>query len=525
MRQSGMAVSLWIGLLAVGLALLWNAWRKNAQLKLPPGPPGLPVLGNLLLFSGSQLPHHALNDLAKQYGPLMFLRLGSSPCVVINSPEACKAFFKDQDKLFASRPVIAAAKLMIYNATNIGFTPYGDRWRYLRRISFKEILSSKRLAQLESARADEVSAMLTAIHHDSILNEGETVNVRHMLKALSFNFLTHICVSKRFCAYKSRAAPPKSKGPDVLNEINPEEGEEFTHLVDELFYLLGTQLIGDHIPCLSFLDRFSGVKARMVQNHRRLDEFLSRILETHKQNPKATDFLDHLLRIPQANDGPDQMDDVTIKALCMDVIVAGLDTLSNTLEWAITEIIRHPGIQVKLHAEMDSVVGKDKLVTEADIPRLPYLQAFVKELLRFHPVSPLGVFHYNHQPTKVMGYDIPPKTIVFTNLWGIGRDPAVWDNPMELRPERFIERPDIDVRGQHYELLAFGTGRRQCPGMNMGLTMVQYCMARLIQGFSWSPPEGMQPEDVDIEERGGLSLPRAHDLEAVPTSRLPYELY
>ncbi|CAD6341686.1 unnamed protein product [Miscanthus lutarioriparius] len=183
----------------------------------------------------------------------------------------------------------------------------------------------------------------------------------------------------------------------------------------------------------------------------------------------------------------------------------------------------------KATGELDRVVGGGRLVTEEDIPRLPYLDAVVKETLRVHPVAPLLAPRLSREDTSVGAYDIPAGTIQslrgYVNVWAIARDPALWgDASEEFRPERFVGS-GVDVKGHDLEFLPFGSGRRMCPGLGLGMKMVQLMLANLLQAFAWRLPDGVGVDDLSMEEKFGLSMPRMVPLEAVPEPKLPAHLY
>ncbi|KAD3337066.1 hypothetical protein E3N88_32586 [Mikania micrantha] len=172
----------------------------------------------------------------------------------------------------------------------------------------------------------------------------------------------------------------------------------------------------------------------------------------------------------------------------------------------------------KVVEEIDQVVGKNKLLQESDIPNLPYLQNTVKETLRLHPAAPL----LQKLPTEdciVGGYHIPANTITFINLWSLGRDPTYWERPLEFRPERFEEK-QIDVRGQNFHFLPFGSGKRMCPGVSLGLMFVYTILGSMIQCFTWKAGKYGNLTSVDMEEGTGIALTRANPLVCVPTTRL-----
>lgn len=207
------------------------------------------------------------------------------------------------------------------------------------------------------------------------------------------------------------------------------------------------------------------------------------------------------------------------------MLIAGSDTTAAAIEWTIAELILHPLCMKKLQSELDTVVGTDRVVSETDISNLPYLQAVVKESFRLHPPGPLGVPHTALQPTKVWGYDLPANMQLLVNSYTIQRDPKHWANPLEFEPGRFIENPQIDLKGSHFQLLPFGAGRRMCPGMSLAIIVVQIGVARLAQGFNFVLPHGEDPRNLDMTERFGITLARVNPLLVILKPRLPSNLY
>ena len=207
------------------------------------------------------------------------------------------------------------------------------------------------------------------------------------------------------------------------------------------------------------------------------------------------------------------------------MICAGTDTSATTMEWALCQLLKHPEVLRKAHEELDEVVGRERALEESDVPKLKYIECIVKETLRLHPPGPLMVPHVPTEDAKVAGYDIPKNSRVFINIWAVHRHPSAYKNPLEFDPDRFIGS-DIDVKGTNYQLLPFGTGRRICPGLTMGLIMVQLGLARLLHSFDWSMPAGQTAEhDLDMLETFGITTPKADPLQAVATARLAPHLY
>lgn len=214
--------------------------------------------------------------------------------------------------------------------------------------------------------------------------------------------------------------------------------------------------------------------------------------------------------------------------LSQDAFIGATHTMTVTTGWTMSEIIRNPSVMEKACAELQTVVGDNRLVQESDLPQLKYLQCIIKESFRLHPTGPLLIPHESVEACKASGYDIPAKTRMMVNVYAIGREPSVWEDPLEFKPERFMEgemKVKIDVHGQDFVLIPFGSGRRMCPAMPMANLVVQFVVASLLHTFQWSLPDGMEPKDLDMTEGMGLSLPRAVPLRAIATPRLSPSLY
>ncbi|GLJ32451.1 hypothetical protein SUGI_0652940 [Cryptomeria japonica] len=497
------AISLALPLL-VALAYLISKSRRN---RLPPGPQGWPVVGSLALLG--TMPHSSLYHLSKKYGPIMYLKLGTTDTVVASSPKIVEAFLKANDLNFSNRPGNAGAKYMAYDSNDLVWAPYGNRWRMLRKVCNIHLFAGKALEDMQPIRQVEVNLLVMSILTHG--KRGESVNLGELLNVCTANVLGQVMLSRR--VFESRGA----------------KASEFREMVLEMMVLAGVFNIGDFVPSLAWLD-LQGVQAKMRKLHARFDDFFAKIIAEHqaesaKGNIPKKDFLSALLALRNNADGEGgQLTDTDMKALLLDLFTAGTDTSSSTVEWAITELIRHPHIMEKCQRELDSVVGRERKLNEGDLQNLSYLQAVVKETFRLHPSTPLLLPRMAAEECMIEGYNIPKNARLMVNAWGIQRDPAVWDRPLEFDPERFVGS-DLDVRGTNFEVIPFGAGRRVCAGMNMGIRMVQLMLATLIHSFHWSLPAGQTPEKLDMAESFGLTLQKAHPLLAIPAPRLHLALY
>lgn len=198
---------------------------------------------------------------------------------------------------------------------------------------------------------------------------------------------------------------------------------------------------------------------------------------------------------------------------------AAIDTSATAVEWALSELIRHPTVMEKVQEELEHVVGLDRMVEESDLNKLHYLYKVIKESFRLHPVAPFLIPHESREDCMIDGFYIPKKSRLIVNTYAIGRDSNAWKDPEKFSPERFDDN-NIDLLGRDFELLPFGSGRRSCPGMQLGLTLVQLILAQLVHCFDWELPNGMLPSELDMTEVFSLVTPRAKHLLVIPTYRL-----
>lgn len=212
------------------------------------------------------------------------------------------------------------------------------------------------------------------------------------------------------------------------------------------------------------------------------------------------------------------------------MVVGGSETTSNTVEFAMAEMMNKPEIIKKAQKELDEVVGEDNskgVLEESHIGKLPYLKAVMKEVLRLHPVLPLMVPHCPMESTVVGNYTVPKGSRVFVNVWAIHRDPLIWENPLEFLPERFLNNNYYgkvnvgDYSGNDFNYLPFGSGRRMCAGVPMAERMVMFSLASLLYYFEWKLPitAGEFDDKIDLSDEFGIVLKKKKPLIAIPTPR------
>lgn len=202
----------------------------------------------------------------------------------------------------------------------------------------------------------------------------------------------------------------------------------------------------------------------------------------------------------------------------------GTETVASAIEWAMAELLKSPKDLKKVQQELDQVVGFDRKVHESDLEKLTYLKCVIKETLRLHPPIPL-LLHETAAETVALGYRIPAQACVMINAWAIGRDKSSWAGPNTFSPVRFLKEGAPDFKGSNFEYIPFGSGRRSCPGMQLGLYALELTVAHLCHGFNWELPDGMKPDNLDMNDVFGLTAPRAVQLVAIPNHRLNVSLF
>ncbi|THG07040.1 licodione synthase-like [Camellia sinensis] len=478
------------------------------RLSLPPSPFALPIVGHLHLLS--PFLHRSLHNLSSLYGPLFHLRLGSVPCFVVSTPELAKKFLMTHELNFSSRKHSIAIDRLTYDSA-FAFAPYGPYWKFLNKLCMSDLLGNRSINHSLPVRTRELNAFLQLVMKKA--NDCEAVNLTKELSKYTNTIISQMMIG-------------------VTGEA-----EEARTLAREVTQIFGEFNVSDFIWVFKNLD-LQGIRKRVEDIHSRYDALLERIItnrEHERKSPSlgdrhAKNFLDILLDVSEDDNLNIKCTRDQIKGLILDFFTAATDTSAIALEWALAELINNPRVLQKAQEEIDNVVGKHRLVSESDGPNLPYIQAIIKETLRLHPPLPM-IIRKSVQDCMVYGYNIPANSVLFVNIWSIARNPEYWESPLDFKPERFL-RPEnggpvglIDVKGQHFQLLPFGTGRRGCPGSSLAMQELPAVLGGMIQCFEWKAvnQSGVKMNGdgvVDMTEQPGMTAPRAHDLVCMPIARI-----
>lgn len=478
---------------------LYRTLTSRGRHKLPPGPIGLPLIGSLHMLG--KLPHRTLYKMSQKYGPIMSIRLGLVPTIVVSSPAAAELFLKTHDAIFANRP-----KVQFSDSKTMAFSEFGGYWRSVRKFCNMELLSPTKIDSMAGLRKEELGFLVEWLKNAA--GTGQVVNVTDKVSGLIEDMTCRMLLGK------------KSKDDSRFN---------LSEVLNEMTKTTGAFNVADFIPFLAPLD-LQGLARKTKITGKALDKILELIIDEHEQEASEgykkldKDFVDVLISLksnpPSIHEQlAKNIDRSNIKAIILDIIFGSVETSITAIEWIMSELIRHKRVMKLVQEEIRNVIVDCEFIEESQLSKLDYLHMVVKESMRLHPIIPLLIPHESMEDIVVDGYYIKKKSRIIINSWGLGRDPKIWsENVQEFFPERFIGR-DIDLRGKNFELIPFGSGRRGCPGMHLGLTNVKLVVAQLVHSFDWELPFDMSPDELNMDETFGLSLPRTKHLLAIPKIR------
>lgn len=490
-------------ILAFSLLLLRRRRRRS---NVPPGPISFPIFGNWLQV-GNDLNHRHLAHLSQTHGPLFLLKLGSRNLVVVSDPKLATQVLHTQGVEFGSRPRNVVFDIFTGNGQDMVFTVYGDHWRKMRRIMTLPFFTNKVVHQYSGMWEQEMDLVVMDLGSDHVMVREQGMVIRRRLQLMLYNIMYRMMFDARF-----------ESPDDPLFQQATKFNSERSRLAQSFEYNYG-----DFIPILRPFLRGYLNKCRDLQS-RRLAFFNNyyvqkrrKVMASSNSNDegsrhKLTCAIDHILEAEKKG----EISSENVIYIVENINVAAIETTLWSMEWAIAELVNHPRVQERLRQEMLDVLGREAAhaVTEANLPRLPYLQAVVKETLRLHTPIPLLVPHMNLEEAELGGYSIPKESKVVVNAWWLANNPEWWDKPEEFRPERFLEEEatvDASVGGKDvdFRFLPFGVGRRSCPGIILALPILGLLIGKLVTNFVIRPPRGMHK--VDVAEKGGqFSLHIAH---------------
>ncbi|KAL0732661.1 hypothetical protein Bca4012_008870 [Brassica carinata] len=458
-------------------------------MNIPPGPKGWPLVGNLLqvIFQGRHFVF-IMRDLRKKYGPIFTMQMGQRTMIIVTDEKLIHEALVQRGPTFASRPPDSPIRLIFsLGKCAINSAEYGSLWRTLRRNFVTELVTPTRVKQCSWIRTWAMENHMKRIQTESL--EKSFVEVMSQCRLTICSILICLCFGAKISEEKIKNIEnvlkdvmliTSPKLPDFLPVFTP----LFRRQVREARELRKTQL-----ECLVPLikNRRAFVDAKESPN----EEMVS---------PIGAAYVDSLFSLKPVERGGELRDE-EIVTLCSEIVSAGTDTSATTLEWALLHLVTDQNIQEKLYEEVVGVVGRNGVVEEDDVGKMPYLEAIVKETLRRHPPGHFLLSHAAVKDTELGGYDIPTGAYVeFYTAW-VTENPEIWSDPGKFRPERFLAGGDgenADWTGTRgVTMLPFGAGRRICPAWSLGILHINLMLARMIHSFKWIPVPDSPPDPTE----------------------------
>ncbi|KAH6818201.1 hypothetical protein C2S51_001804 [Perilla frutescens var. frutescens] len=444
---------------------------------LPPGPKSWPILSTINHLLHPKTDHISLSHLSQTYGPLMHINLGSQHLIVASSPAAALEVLKANDRVLSGRYAPSSLPKTPAQTDTLSFwaDSTSAHWKNLRTVCRVELFTAKALERSARIRAEKAAEMVAELMVKSKEGGGVAVDVEKMVFETVVNMSSNAYFSK---------------------DIDVAQVAEILRGIGEIFSATN---LSDLYPFLGVLD-LQGLRRKYMGISMKMWELWKPILEERRERMdlRGTDFLDTLI---SRGFGDEQ-----INHLLEDLFTGGIHTTTAVIKKTMIELLATPNAMAKLKEELSAAVIFDGQDSIPDLEKLPYLEACIKETLRLHPPAPLMLGHRAYAACRVMNHTVPKNAQVLVNVWAIGRDPAVWEAPLEYRPERFV-RGGVDFKGNDFELLAFGSGRRICPGMSAAVKMVDVVVASLLSFFDWSAPHHLHLHHLWNRETSQFNAP------------------
>ncbi|XP_071505079.1 steroid 17-alpha-hydroxylase/17,20 lyase-like [Diadema antillarum] len=471
-QVNGLTITATLTVLLVSMAI----WSVSRPSKFPPGPRGLPIVGSIYDMIDS--PEVVFGKWAKKYGDIFGLKIGQRWMVVLNRKDLIKEAVLKQGVEFAGRPDFYSTELFTDGFKDIVFSTYSDTWKLHRKLghtALRHFATGKPLQKL-------ISSVYPKVEKELAENDGKPIDPRLLLTLIMYNVLSQMCFGKSYALHD----------PNV---------KEWMQLNDEANAEFGLGLAADffswakHVPT-------SG--PRLVKNLTgKLQKFLRVELEQHKQQTydpdNISDFYSMMLKAQEdakrEGENVDKLTDVHILQTLLDVFFAGTQTTIDSLYWAFALMSENPEIQKKVQAEIDSVVGRDRVPTIEDRGTLPYTEATLYEMMRYSTIAPIALPHSALCDTKIRDYVIPKGAIVIVNIHSMHFDPQEWGDPDSFKPEHFLDEAGT-IRQHPPSFMPFGAGRRSCLGEAVAKADLFLIFSWFLQNYTFSKVPGKEDESL-----------------------------
>ncbi|KAM4706138.1 cytochrome P450 2D20-like [Rhinophrynus dorsalis] len=467
-----------IGLSLIVFALLFD-WVKHRRRGAcyPPGPLPLPVVGNMFDLDVNNFPD-SLAKLKKKYGNIFSLQLFWDKVVVLNGFAAVKEALVTKSEDTSDRPPIPIFEHLGLDK-GFAFTKYSQHWKEQRRFvlyTLKNFGMGRKT--IEERVREEAGYLCSAFQAE----EGHPFNPLLLVNNAISNVICSIIFGERF-------------------DYSDKSFQKMIYLLKEIFQM-ETGLIPQMLNIFPWLMKIPGPHMKLFAAQNTYLDFLKEIIRNHKDtwDPAIKrDFIDAFFEeIEKAKDDPQSsFNERTLLFTTADIFVAGTETTSSTLRWALLMMLLHPHIQSQVHEEIDRVIGRDRLPTMEDQRSMPFTNAVVHETQRYANILPMALFHMTCRDIKIQGYNIPKGTTIIPNLTSVLKDENVWEKPYQFYPKHFLDAEGRFVKKE--EFIPFSAGKRACVGEPLARMELFLFFTSLLQHFDFQIPRNQpRPSDVPV---------------------------
>ncbi|KAF5313822.1 hypothetical protein D9619_013035 [Psilocybe cf. subviscida] len=477
--------------------------RNPSRLPPPPGPKGYPLIGNIFDMPTSQQ-WRTYADWAKVYGDVFSFKVLGQRIIVLNSLEAAQELFEKRSSNYSDRPRMPMMLELMDFGYIFSLIPYGQWWRRHRR-SFKEHFHANAVWKYQHVQARETRAFL-----NKLLQSPERF-ILHIRETLASSIM-------------SIAYGVKIKGSDDPYIVNAEESIKGMAIAG----VPGSFLV-DLIPALKHVPGWlpgAGFKEKAAYwaqvNHNVVDLPFNRVVQEMKEGVASPSLAATLIAaLPEVDEKLLIEETKLAKNVAAVAYLAGADTTLSSLQTFFLAMAMYPKVQGKAQAELDAVIGSQRLPEFSDRPSLPYVNALVKETMRWQLVGPLAIAHMATDDDVYEGYFIPKGTIIIGNAWAILHDERVFKDPEEYRPERYLKDGQLNPSVRQPEASAFGFGRRICPGRFYSDNTLFSMVSSILHAFNITPGLDEKGEPAQLSNKmtsGLLSYPEPFMVNIKPRS-------
>ncbi|XP_056652206.1 cytochrome P450 2S1-like [Monodelphis domestica] len=484
------------------LALLVLRQGRPRSSRLPPGPPPLPLLGNVgQLWPGALYP--GLLKLSAKYGPVFTVYLGSRPVVVLSGYRAVKEALVDQAEAFSGRGKIAGLEKTFHEHGL--FFANGEQWRSLRKfttLSLRALGMGKK--EGEEHIQEEARCLLEALRS----TQGSPLDPSLLLSQAVSNITCLLLFGKRFDYEDKKFQAMVLATAGILTEISSPWGQVCEMFMGPVCYLS------------DILKYLSAPHGRLTGHLSTLAAFVSDQIQQHQEtlDPEAPvrDFIDDfLLKMRQEEKaqgvGPDHTD---FLLTTVNLLFAGTVTVSATLRFAFLLLLKYPEFQDRIHEELNQELGRERAPSLGDRGRLPYTDAFLHEVQRFLALIPMGVPRTVTKPTIFQGYELPQGIEVFPLLGSVLHDPEFFERPKEFYPRHFLNADGRFIKNEAF--LPFSSGKRICLGEGLARTELFLFFTTILQNFSLESPSPLGALSLHPAISGFANIPPTFQLRFRP---------